>query len=342
MGSFLPDYNDPIVSIFLLLGIIFAVSVISYGYSIWKQEQKQKELLNFLKSFDSNECMLDTQNMHFDDSMQKPLFLLARSYQRSGEYSKSINLYLYLLKHTKDSSILSHLASAYYKAGFIKRAVDIYKEILHNTPRDIAILYKLELCYEHLRDYTKAQEVLNILEVLNEDVTKYTEHLDLQLILTGDYNKEQKFAKITAKLEDSRHRWVLLRELFKLEPLNAWEYFRGEEFKKVVDIAWKLDIEQLNFDIISKYSTLSKLYSIKGLLQSSFSQKETIFAIDLIAAAKEGGFNSGDLSFKYSCTKCKNSFPLMAYRCPNCQSVYSFNVKVLVEQKREERGYSLQ
>ena len=342
MGTFLPDYNDPIVSILLLLGIIFAVSVISYGYSIWKQEQKQKELLNFIKNFESNECTLDTKNMAFEDGMKKPLFLLALSYQRSGEYSKAINLYLYLLKHTKDNSILSHLAEAYHKAGFLKRSVDIYKEILHLNPRNKDILYKLEYSYEQLREFKKAKEVLDILEVLKEDVSKHKLNLKLQTILKSRATKEVKFKQIVKMLDNCSHRWALMRELFILNPKEAWQYYNDVEFKKLIDILWKLDIVQLNLDIISKYDTLSKLYWAKGLLQSSFSTKETIFAIDLIESAKKSGFNYANLAFKYSCTKCKNSFPIMAYRCPNCHRVYSFNLEVLVEQKREKNSYTLQ
>ncbi len=342
MGAFLPDYNDPIVSILLLLGIIFAVSVISYGYSIWKQEQKQKELLNFIKSFDSSECTLDTKNMPFEEGMKKPLFLLALSYQKSGEYSKAINLYLYLLKHTKDNSLLSHLAEAYHKAGFLKRSVNIYKEILHLTPRNKDILYKLEYSYEQLREFKKAKEVLDILEVLDEDVSKHKLNLELQTILKSKATKELKFKKIASMLKDCSHKWVILRELFILDAKEAWSFYDDKEFKKLVDILWKLDIVQLNLDIISKHNTLSKLYWTKGLLQNSFEEKETIFAIDLIESAKKSGYNQANLAFKYSCSKCKSTFPIMAYRCPNCHRVYSFNLEVLVEQKREKNSYTLQ
>jgi tetratricopeptide (TPR) repeat protein len=342
MGAFLPNYNDPIVSILLLLGIIFAVSVISYGYTIWQQEQKQKELLNFIKSFDSNECALDTKNMAFDESMKKPLFLLALSYQKSGDYSKAINLYLYLLKHTKDNSILSHLAEAYHKAGFLKRSVDIYKEILHITPRNKDILYKLEYSYEQLREFDKAKEILDILEVLDEDVSKHKSHLKLQKILKSQATKEVKFNKIKKMVNNNPYKWVLLRELFTLNPKDAWSYYKEEEFKKLVDILWKLDIVQLNLDIISSHSSLSKLYSLKGFVENSFKDKETIFAIDLISSAKECSFNKADLAFKYSCSKCKSTFPIMVYRCPNCHRVYSFNIEVSVEQKREKSSYTLQ
>ena len=162
MDSFLPNYNDPIVSILLLLGIIFIVSVLSYAYSIWKQEQRTKELMGFLKNFDSRECSLDVESMPFEESMKKPLFLLALSYQKSGEYSKSINLYLYLLKHTQDISILSNLALAYLNAGFLQRALDIYLEIASKKHRDKEALYQLEFIYEKLNNFENALDALEV------------------------------------------------------------------------------------------------------------------------------------------------------------------------------------
>ena len=341
MGAFLPNYNDPIVSILLLLGIIFVVSVVSYGYSIWKQEQKQKELLAFLKSFESSECTLDTKNMPFDESMKKPLFLLAISYQKSGDYSKAINLYLYLLKHTKDNSLLKHLAEAYHKAGFLRRSINIYRKILYSTPRDLDTLYKLEFSYQQLKDYEKSKEVLEILEALGEDISKQKSYLELQNILRENISNEAKFNKIADMLKSNKNRWVLMRELFRLDAKNAWKYYDNKEFKKLVDILAKLDIVQLNLDIISTHNNLVKLYWLKGFVQDSFKDKESIFAIDLVANAKKSGFNKGDLSFKYSCSKCKSIYPIMQYSCPNCNSIYSFNIEVLVEKKREKTDYSL-
>jgi len=341
MGAFLPDYNDPIVSILLLLGIIFAISLLSYGFTIWRQEVKNKEMLEFLKNFESSECTLDTENMPFDESMKKPLFMLALSFEKSGDYSRAVNLYLFLLKHTKENSILSHLAKAYYRAGFLKRAIDIYKEILYQTPRDIEVLYNLEFISEQLRDYSRASEALDILENLGEDVSKYRSHLELQVILKSGIKRSDKFKKIAEGIDGSPYRAVMLRELFMLNAKDAWEYYCDSEFENLVDILWKLDIVQLNLDIISRNNSLKKLYWTKGLAQNSYSKAESIFALDLLASAKESGYTLADLSFKYSCTSCKSSFPLMAYRCPNCHEVYSFKVEVLVEKKQEKSSYSL-
>ena len=341
MGAFLPNYNDPIVSILLLLGLIFAVSMISYLFSIWKQEQKQKEILKFLKNFESNECIFDDDKIKFEEGMKKPLFLLALSYEKSGEYSKAINLYSYLLKHTNDNSILKNLANSYYKAGFLMRSVDIYKEILRSTPREIDILYKLEFLYEQLREYDKAKEVIDILEFLNQDVYKLKIDIKLQQILRSNKDLESKSEEIVKLLENNPFRWVVLRELFKINPIKAWEYYEDSEFEKLVDILYKLDIVKINLDIISKYNRLKKLYYINGLYNKEFENSKTIFALDLLASAKKNGFEDGDLSFKYICSKCKSSYPLMKYRCPNCHSVYSFAIEVIVEKRLNERGYTL-
>ncbi len=347
MGAFLPNHNDPIISILLLLGTIFVVSVLSYGYSIWKQERRQKELLGFIQSFDSSECALDTQSMEFEPSMKKPLFLLAVAYERSGEYSKAINLYLYLLKHTSDSSLLRHLAKSYQKAGFLQRAVDIYIEILSMTPRDKESLYRLEFIYEHLREFKRANEILEVLEAQGEDIDRLKEHLMLQNITKSHMQNDEKITKLVELINSSSSSWAPLRELFRVDAKLAWRHFSNKDYKKLVDILWKLESWQIDLDIIKEHREVAKMYYAKGYLAEDFLQKTAdesseFFAIDLIADARDSGNRLAEATFKYSCLKCKSSSPLSFFRCPNCHSVYSFNIEVLVEQKREKSSYSLQ
>ncbi len=342
MDSFLPRYDDPIVSILLLLGTIFVVALLSYAYSIWKQEQDAKELMGFIKNFDSNECLLDTHNLQFEESMEKPLFLLALSYQKSGEYSKAISLYLYLLKYTKDSSILNSLAFAYFKAGFLHRAQNIYLEIISKKPRSKEALYQLEFIYEKLNDYENALDALNALEAQGEDVEALKLHLKYQEIIRGSSNKEAVFKKLENLLETSgRYRVNILRKLFKLNPKEAWRYYKMEDFENLVDILEKLDKESLDLDIISKQVSLKQLFFIKGFIETC-EEKSGIWALDILSAAKRCGVQSGRLKFIYTCKKCKNSYPLPFSRCPNCHRVYSFNIGVEIEQKREKSDYSLQ
>lgn len=342
MDSFLPKSDDPIVSILLLLGIIFIVSVLSYAYSIWKQEQRSKELLKFLKNFDSKECMLDTQNMEFEPSMQKPLFLLALAYQKSGEYSKAINLYLYLLKHTKDSSILSNLALAYLKAGFLQRSLNIYLEIVKKTPRNKKALYQIELIYEKLNDFENAKDALDVLENLGENVEALRLHLKYQEI-TKLLDKKEQFSKLEElfKKASSSYKPYILRKLFKLNSKEAWRYYDSRYFENLVDILDKLKKEDTNFDIISKNIPLEQLYYIKGYIENC-SKSSHIYALDILSSAKRCGSDIAELKFIYLCSRCKNSYPLPFSRCPNCHRVYSSKIRLLIEERREKSSYSLQ
>jgi tetratricopeptide (TPR) repeat protein len=338
VDRFLPSYDDPIVSIILLLGIVFIVSVITYAYSIWKQDKRYKELIGFLDNFNSKECLLDTESLPFEDSMKKPLFLLALAYEKSGEYSKSVNIYSYLFKHTKDESFLKHLAQAYLKAGFFKRAKDAIIEYLKNHPRDMDALYKLEYIYEKLNMFKEAYEVLDILALLNEDVKR----LKLNLIVSKLNTKslEEKKEILLKLINDTKkYKWVVLRELFKIEPELAWSYYKKEDFKKLVDILYKLKKEQIDLDIISNDFCLNSLYFIKGYLNKN--QKGCdIFAINLVASAKEANFNKARLNFIYICSRCKQKYPLYFNRCPNCHRAFKAQIEITIGENIE-RGYSL-
>ena len=342
MDSFLPNYNDPIVSILMLLGTIFIVSVLSYAYSIWKQEKRAKELLGFLKNFDSKECTLDTDTMPFDNSMRKPLFLLAVAYQKSGDYAKSINLYLYLLKHTKDVSILSNLALAYFKAGFLQRALDIYLEILSKSPRDKEALYQLEFIYEKLNDFENALDALEVLEAQGENVDALKLNLKYQEISKSFNNKTQKFKQIVNLLNKAKNNSpFLLRKLFKLNPKEAWSYYKDEDFDILIDILDKLKKENIDLDIINKNILLKELYFTKGYLENC-KQSSNNFALNLLTSSKKAGLNDAELKYMYLCNRCKNSYPLPFFRCPNCHRAFSARIEVTIGRANAKTDYSLQ
>ena len=342
MDSFLPRYNDPIVSILLLLGIIFIVSVLSYAYSIWRQEQRSKELLGFLKNFDSNECLLDTQNMEYEESMKKPLFLLGLAYQNSGEYSKAISLYVYLLKHSKDDTILENLAQVYFRAGFLKRALSVYLEILSHKPRSIEALYQLEFIYEKLNDYENAKDALNVLSALGQKVDGLEVHLKYQQITKAFSPNSQKFDELLEFLgSDEKLNSYIVRKLFKLEPKRAWKYYKEQYFNNLIDILYNLKKEDIDLDIISKNILLEQLFYIKGYVKNCNSHSDN-FALNTLTASKKCSVSDGQLKFIYICQKCKNSYPLSFLRCPNCHRVYSSKIEVSIEQKKAKSNYSLQ
>jgi len=339
LNRFLPDYNDPIVSILMLLGIMFIVATLSYAYSIYKQNKRAKELLDFVDNFSSKECLLDTNSLNYEESMKKPLFLLAHAYLKSGEYSKSINLYLYLLKHTKDEALLQHLAKAYLLAGFLKRSQGVYLEILSKKPRDIDSLYKLELIYEKLSDINSAKDALRVLKSQNQKVDRLLLHLEILEITKSYLSREKKFSLLVELLETKEPKWAVLRELFKLDAKEAFNYYDDSYFKELVDVLYMLNKENISFNIVQNYKNLTALYYLKGYIDT----KETsdIFAINLIANAKSCGFDSGELGFIYICQNCKNRYPLFFSRCPNCHRAYKIKTEVTVG-KKVKRGKTLQ
>ena len=342
MESFLPNYSDPIVSILLLLGIVFIVSTLSYAYSIWKQEKKSKELITFLENFDSKECLLDIESMEYDSSMKKPLFLLALAYQKSGNYSKAIELYLYLLKNSQDVSILENLASAYFKAGFLQRALDIYLKIIADYPRNLNVLYQLEFIYEKLNRFEEAQDALDVLKAQGQNIDALNIHLRYQEITKSFKSKEEQFKELLSLMQKTQnYKPFILRKLFKLNPKEAWSYYKDEYFENLIDILNNLKKEDIDLDIISKNILLEQLYYIKSFTENC-SGSSGHFALDILSSSKKCGVDSGELKFIYLCQKCKNSYPLYFNRCPNCHRVYSSKIEVLVEQKHKKSGYSLQ
>ena len=333
MDKFLPNYHDPIVSILLLLGIIFIVAVITYIYSLYYQEKRQKELLNFIKNFDLQECLLDTQNMPYDESMKKPLFLLATAYLNSGEYSKSINIYLYLLRHSKDDSLLLFLGKAYLKAGFLNRALEVFLEIVSKQPRNKEALYKIEYIYEKLGKLKEAKEVIDVLDAQNEDVTKLKTHL--ALLEAKFLSKQEQEQKLLALLNKSTIKWPILRELFMLNPALGAKYYKKEYFAYLIDIFYRNNFSSFNIDD----SNVKTLNFIKG--EGSESLKSDIFELELLAFAKKANKNiATTLEFIYICTHCKQHVPIFFSRCLNCNRVYKLQIKVQIA-KKEKRSNDL-
>jgi len=312
---------------------MFIVATLSYAYSIFKQQKNTKELLDFVENFSSKECLLDTQNLPYEESMKKPLFLLANAYLKSGQYSKSINLYLYLLRHTKDDALLYHLAEAYFLAGFLKRAEDVYLQILSKHSRDKNSLYKLEYIYQQLHKIDNATDALNALKNQNENV----ELLELNLKLISLKSKN-KLEELKTLYTTHNPKWAILREIFKINPKEGFKLYNDNDFKYLIDILYMLQSKDIDLNTVAKHNNLASLYYIKNILDTVPNDTSGNFAIDLIANAKKCGFNKAELNFIYICQKCKNRYPIFFNRCPNCHRAYKINIEVTVAKKTKKHS----
>ena len=346
MEHILPSYDDPLFSILLIIVIALIIALVTYGWGLYRQQKEEGNLLKFLEKFDSSECALDTTDMPFESNMLKPLTLLAKAFENTGEYHKAINIYLYLIKHIEHESgeieLMERLGNTYLHAGFLERSKSIYLEILRRTPRNVQVLYELGIVYEAMHRYDKAKEILEPLKVLGEDTTALERYFDFsELIASKTVEAEEKVIKIKAilKKQPSLYRQIV-SALLQLDTSSAWEIIDAERMKELIDILWFLPNSQLDLDIIASNDKLHTLYYAKGYLQKPMIQSG-IFSLDMLATARKGGFEEGDLLFSYLCKKCKQSFPVSFTRCPNCMAINSVQVEEKIAKSSPKTDYSL-
>ncbi len=346
MENILPAYNDPLFSILLIVVISLIIALATYSWGLYKQQKEQGSLLKFLDKFDSSECALDTTDMPFESHMFKPLVLLSKAFENSGEYHKSISLYLYLIKNTSDNlekfELMERLGNTYLHAGFLERARSIYVEILHKKPRNIKVLYSLGVVYEMMQEYDKAREVIEPLEMLGEDANTLTKFLELSEVKSDkkmSVKEKLKKLKKILKEEPNLYRQIISATL-QLNTEEAWKMVDMKHLKEIIDILWFLPNSQLDLDIIKSNIQLSTLYYAKGYLQKP-TAKSGIFSLDMLATVKQSGFEQGDLLFSYLCKKCKQSFPVSFNRCPNCMTINSVEVEEQIAKSSPKTNYSL-
>ena len=349
MEHILPAYNDPLFSILLIIILGLIIAVATYGWSLYKQQKEQGNLLKFLDKFDSSECALDTDNMPYEPHMFKPLTLLAKAFENAGEYHKAISIYLHLIKNSSDDlakmELMERLGNTYVHAGFLERARSIYSDILRKKPRNTQVLYALGVVYEMMHKYDKAKEVIEPLELLKEDTYALKKFLDLsQIQANTSVSTQEKITKLKAILEKEPKLYrEVVSALLKLDTHEAWKIIDPKQLKEVLDILWFLPNSQLDLDIITANKALTTLYFAKGYIQkpSVAIEPSGIFALDILATAKQNGFEEGDLHFSYLCKKCKQSFPVSFKRCPNCMAIHSVEVEEHIGKASPQTDYSL-
>ena len=341
VDSFLPSYRDPIFSIILILLIAVAIALAAYGWNLYRQERLSRKLFSFLDRFDSSECTLEESDMPFEERMARPLLLLAKAFEQSGEYAKTISILLYLIRHTRDDELMIYLGRVYLRAGFLQRAEDLFLEVISRLPRRKDLLYQLELLYEKMRDYGKAREALEALRAQGEETRELSRYLEYRELLEDHTlstpRKVERLRELYAR-DPRLHRAVLSR-LFPLDTRTAWSLVDTQHLEEILDILWYLPPSQLQLDIISANERLRGIYFARGDLEEG--GRTGIFALEMLQAARRGGFRDGDLAFGYLCSACKQSFPLSFERCPGCMALHSLRVEETLVARNEQEDNPL-
>ena len=346
MDSILPSYRDPLFSILIIIILSLIIALVTYAWSIYQQQKEKSTLHKFLEKFDTKECALDTTTMPYDDAIFKPLALLANAFEKSGEYHKSINIYIYLIKHTQNRvdsfDLMQKLGETYLRAGFLERARAIYSEILHKQPRNAKVLYELGIVYEMMREFDMAKEVIEPLQILGEDTKEFENFLEYEKIASNQsLEKDNKIELLTDLLtkEPALYR-PILSLFFRIDRQKAWTIIDKKSLHTVLDILWFLPYSQLDLGIIANDERLLTIYYAKGYIDN-IEVKSGIFAIDMLASSRLSGYDYGDLVFSYLCKKCKQNFPVSFVRCPNCLAINTIEVEEDIVKKRPKTDYSL-
>ncbi len=337
MDIFYIEYRDPLFSILILFGIIFIIAFVNYFWGIFKTNEEKQSIQRFIKQFEikkDKEAYKELLNS-FNLSNQS-LVLLANSYVKSGDFEMAIEVFLIALNQAKNRDekqlILASLGKAYFKAGFLHRSSEVFLQSLRYNPRDKISLKFLSVCYESLKTYDLALEVLDSLEELNIDVLSQRAYLKSLLTLSNEHLDDSKKINILHELKKDfiyADRMIIeykiKKEILQLKDLDI------KNPKLIFDLIWYLDDFNLQDLDNSLFQSIAAIKGAKGASENSL-----IFELEILYNLTKHGYNKASLSFEYICNKCKNSFPMFFYRCPSCHEICTANIQPTITSKSHE------
>ncbi len=349
MDSLVLEYRDPLFGIIVFFALIFFISFITYSFSAYKERRARKDYRKLLRRFEIGKLkeedyvhLYKTYNLPFDS-----IILLASTFVHKGNYNKAISVYLTLLEHVTDrvkkEELLELLGTTYFKGGFLQRSREIFLRILKFSPRNTKALKHLLIINEKLKEYGAAKEIINCLEEIGIDIEK-----DRLFIET--------LAIINDPIESYEKKSEKLYEIFKANPLIQrliaqfylqfnkelfWKYADLFDYKKIVDLMWYLNFDDIDFDKVSKNIFLNELYNAKGYLKNLDHSDDFVFDI-LMTLNKHEHKVPATIDFEFICNSCKHIHPIYDTRCPHCHSILTFEVKYNLVKDLVERNQSLQ
>jgi len=328
------DYRDPIMGIVTIFSLIFIASFITYTLGIYKERKSRKEYRKLLERFELGTLKEDdyihlysTYNLPFDS-----ILLLASSFVHKGQNNKAISVYLALLEHVnepiKKEELLELLGESYFKSGMLQRSKDIFLKILKFSPRNKTALHKLLLIFQHLNEFDKAQEVLEALEELDEEIQKERIYLHiLQIINDPILSFEKKSMQLIENYKSYKHLERLVASfLLKFNKNLFWSSIDEFNVINLIDLLWYLDFDDVDWDRVNNNRVLEDIFTAKGYIKKSL--KSESFELNVLIALKNSPVPSDlDLNFEFICQKCKKSHPIYESRCPHCEDILSFKIE---------------
>ena len=293
--------RDPLVSVIIFFSILLLGLIISIAFEKFREAKREKEIKNLLEEFE----YLEIENMPLDSASINALLLLAKAYEKEGEYEKAIKIYVWVNKSLNSTEILKSIAFLYFKAGFLKKAKEIVYEVLKVKPRDVEALKLLILINEKIGELKEIIEVLEIFEVLEVEFEKEKAYALYKLAIGNGCGID--FCEDNKSLED----------IFKKYPFIKREY---------LEYLFRNNPQQA-YTLIDSYEYLDLFYFRNDKPNFSFEKPFELRVVEKVDFA--------ELEFEYICQNCKKVFPLYSSRCPHCYELFTQKLLLKVVPKRD-------
>jgi lipopolysaccharide biosynthesis regulator YciM len=321
----------------MLLIVIAVTALIDHLFGVYKERQQNKKLSNFLSRFEGARRSTDYKNvLELQPDSVNALILLTNIYYKSGDYAESIKICLALLDILADENervfVMTRLAGAYHKAGFLQRSRDILLESLRLKNRNPEALKLLLVIYEQMREYKSALDVLPALQELGENVAMEREFIQANVVIGDAFLSVEKKLERLKEMQDRSpflHRLVV-EFAFLHDHVKAWNVIKGERLIDAIDLFWFLPRKSYIESEALKYPLLREMYTAKRWQNSA--EGSGIFEFDLLIKLKDSE-PSAVVEFEYRCEKCCSLFPMHFYRCPNCQKLGVAAVEAILAKK---------
>ena len=349
MDSLILEYRDPLFGVIVFFALIFFISFLTYSFGAYKEKRARRDYRQLLKRFEIGKLkeedyvhLYKTYNLPFDS-----IILLASTFVHKGNYNKAISVYLTLLEHVTDrvkkEELLELLGTTYFKGGFLQRSREIFLRILKFSPRNTKALKHLLIINEKLKEYKNAGEIIDCLEEIGIDTKK--DKLFIKTLSIID-DPVESFEKKTEKLyaifkEDSLIQRLVVKFYLQYNKEFFWEHVDEFDFKKLVDLMWYLNFNDIDFEKVTNNSFLNELYNAKGYLKTLQHSDDFVFDILMLLNIHDHDVPA-TIDFEFICTECKHIHPIFDTRCPHCHNILTFNVKHNLVKDLVERNQSLQ
>lgn len=349
MDSLTLEYRDPLFGIIVFFALIFIISFLTYSFSAYKEKRARRDYRKLLKRFEIGKLkeedyvhLYKTYNLPFDS-----IILLASTFVHKGNYSKAISVYITLLEHVTDrikkEELLELLGTTYFKGGFLQRSREIFIRILKFSPRNTKALKHLLIINEKLKEYKNASEIIACLDEIGIDTKNDKVFIQTLSIINDPIESYEKKSEKLYKVfkENPLVQRLVAKFYLQYNKDFFWEHVNEFDFKKLVDIMWYLNFEDIDFEKILENQFLNELYNAKGYLKTIKHSDDFVFDI-LIALNGHEHKIPATVDFEFICSSCKHLHPIFDTRCPHCQNILTFNVKYNLTRDLIERNQSLQ